>query len=178
MTASAQRSHICCFFTHLCYSPHPDNETRDAFSLLHRLVFVGGWERRFRKRRLAPAAFSVPLPILPTLAPTSTDTTTDYYDVTMQVGQKEIIPGQLTTIWGYNGIFPGPTIVARRDRRVVVRQLNNLPESVSGPFAWRAYTSGLGWFSNWISIGPGAMKPHTRTTRRPPQSGIMTTRST
>jgi len=79
----------------------------------------------------APAAFSVPLPILPTLAPTSTDTTTDYYDVTMQVGQKEIIPGQLTTIWGYNGIFPGPTIVARRDRRVVVRQLNNLQESTS-----------------------------------------------
>jgi spore coat protein A len=78
-----------------------------------------------------PAAFSVPLPILPTLAPTSSDATTDYYDVTMQVGQKEIIPGQLTTIWGYNGMYPGPTIVAKRNRRVVVRQLNNLQESMS-----------------------------------------------
>ena len=112
------------------------------------------------KRRLAPAAFSVPLPILPTLAPTSTDTTTDYYDVTMQVGQKEIIPGQLTTIWGYNGIFPGPTIVARRDRRVVVRQLNNLPESVSvhlhgghTPPASDGLPTDL--------IGPGAMKTYT-----------------
>ena len=91
------------------------------FPLLHRLLFVGGGSVASDRNRSTPADFSVPLPILPTLAPTSTDTTTDYYDVTMQVGQKEIIPGQLTTIWGYNGIFPGPTIVARRDRRVVVR---------------------------------------------------------
>ena len=119
------------------------------------------------RKSLTPAAFSVPLPILPTLAPTSTDTATDYYDVTMQVGQKEIIPGQLTTIWGYNGIFPGPTIVARRDRRVVVRQLNNLPESVSvhlhgghTPPASDGLPTDL--------IGPGATKtsiPEQRTGR-------------
>ncbi|MGI8821676.1 MAG: multicopper oxidase family protein [Chthoniobacterales bacterium] len=78
-----------------------------------------------------PQPFSVPLPIIPTLQPTSTDATTDYYDVTMQVGQKEIIPGALTTIWGYNGMMPGPTIVARSGRRTVVRQVNNLQESVS-----------------------------------------------
>jgi spore coat protein A len=50
-----------------------------------------------------PAAFQVPLPIPPTLTPTSSNETTDFYNITMQVGQKEIIPGVLTTIWGYNG---------------------------------------------------------------------------
>ena len=78
----------------------------------------------------APAAFQVPLPIPPTLTPTSSNTTTDFYNITMQVGQKEIIPGTLTTIWGYNGQFPGPTIRARRGRKTVVRQVNNLQESM------------------------------------------------
>ena len=75
--------------------------------------------------------FTVPLPILPVLAPTSSDATTDYYDITMQVGTKGIIPGKLTTVWGYNGIYPGPTIKARTGRRTVVRQVNNLQESMS-----------------------------------------------
>jgi spore coat protein A, manganese oxidase len=78
-----------------------------------------------------PTAIAVTLPILPVLAPTSSDTTTDYYDITMQVGTKQIIPGKLTTIWGYNGMYPGPTIKARSGRRTVVRQVNNLQESVS-----------------------------------------------
>jgi spore coat protein A len=79
---------------------------------------------------LSPS-FSVPLPILPVLEPTSSDGDADYYDITMQVGTKQIIPGKLTTIWGYNGMYPGPTIKARSGRRTVVRQLNNLQESIS-----------------------------------------------
>ncbi|MGI8480861.1 MAG: multicopper oxidase family protein, partial [Chthoniobacterales bacterium] len=78
-----------------------------------------------------PTTFTIPLPILPVLTPTSSDITTDYYDITMQVATKEIIPGKLTTIWGYNGLYPGPTIKARSGRRVVVRQVNNLQESMS-----------------------------------------------
>ena len=79
----------------------------------------------------APAAFDAPLPILPALAPTSSDATTDYYDITMEVGTKEIRPGKQTTIWGYNGLYPGPTIRARSNRRTVVRQANHLEESMS-----------------------------------------------
>jgi spore coat protein A len=78
-----------------------------------------------------PAAFNSPLPKLPVLAPTSSDATTDYYDMTMQVGVKEILPGKQTTIWGYNGLYPGPTIKARSGRQTVVRQVNNLQESMS-----------------------------------------------
>ncbi len=78
-----------------------------------------------------PAAFDAPLPILPVLVPTSSDATTDYYDITMQVGTKQILPGKPTTIWGYNGMYPGPTIKARSGRTTVVRQSNNLQESMS-----------------------------------------------
>ncbi len=75
--------------------------------------------------------FSVSLPIPQVLSPVSTDATTDYYAMTMRTAQAEIIPGLQTTVWGYNGKFPGPTIKARSGRRVVVRQTNDLSESVS-----------------------------------------------
>ena len=77
------------------------------------------------------APFSRSLAIPPVLSPSSTDQTTDYYNVAMQTSTKQIVGGGLTTIWGYNGIFPGPTIKARRNRRVVVRQTNNLSVNTS-----------------------------------------------
>jgi spore coat protein A len=73
-------------------------------------------------------SYQVPLPIPPTLAPTSTDATTDYYQVTMRAAQAVILPGLSTTIWGYNGLYPGPTLRATKGRRAVVRQANALPE--------------------------------------------------
>ncbi|HEY3367362.1 MAG TPA: multicopper oxidase domain-containing protein [Symbiobacteriaceae bacterium] len=32
-----------------------------------------------------------------------------------------------TTIWGHNGMWPGPTIEARRNRAIKVHWINNLP---------------------------------------------------
>ena len=75
--------------------------------------------------------FTIPLPLPQVLAPSSTDATTDYYQITQQQAQVQIIPGLMTTIWGFNGLYPGPTIKARSGRRVVVHQTNNLPESIS-----------------------------------------------
>jgi spore coat protein A len=49
----------------------------------------------------------------------------------MEQAQLEIIPGTLTTIWGYNGLYPGPTIHARTGRPTVIRQTNQLPEAMS-----------------------------------------------
>src|SRR5205807_7297213 len=57
------------------------------------------------------------------------DAETDYYEVTMRPAALEILPGQRTMIWGFNGEFPGPTIRARSGRRVVVRQTNDLPDA-------------------------------------------------
>jgi spore coat protein A, manganese oxidase len=83
------------------------------------------------------APFQVPLPIAPVLTPTSStgkkggSTGTDFYTITQQPADVQIIPGgPPTRIWGYNGLYPGPTIRAKRGRPVVVRQINNLPDPV------------------------------------------------
>jgi spore coat protein A len=70
--------------------------------------------------------FSIPFSVPPVLTPVSRNETTDFYEIRMRSAQKEIIPGLATTIWGYNGSFPGPTIVARRNRNVAIRQYNDL----------------------------------------------------
>ncbi|WP_020501501.1 multicopper oxidase family protein [Sciscionella marina] len=77
-----------------------------------------------------PTAFTVPLPIPPVLRPTRTDHDTDYYEITQRIGHAQIVPGLRTEVWGYNGIFPGPTIQSRRGRRTVVRHRNELPTPV------------------------------------------------
>lgn len=74
--------------------------------------------------------FQVPLPIPPVLKPVRTDASTDYYEMVQREATAEILPGYRTTIWGYEGIFPGPTIEARSGRQVVVSQRNELPVPV------------------------------------------------
>ncbi|WP_228265998.1 multicopper oxidase family protein [Microlunatus elymi] len=73
-----------------------------------------------------PAPFSVLLPIPPVLKPIRHGNT-DHYQITQQVAKAEILPDLKTEIWGYNGIFPGSTIVSRRGRRTVVEHRNELP---------------------------------------------------
>ncbi len=56
---------------------------------------------------------------------------TDYYRITQQPTQVGLISGVKTTMWGYNGLVPGPTIRSYqnggRPRRVVMQQINRLP---------------------------------------------------
>ncbi|MEV7237608.1 multicopper oxidase domain-containing protein [Streptomyces sp. NPDC051020] len=73
-----------------------------------------------------PAPYRVPLPVPPVLT-AHQDATTDYYEVTQKAATQEILPGHTTAIWGYEGIFPGPTLVSRSGRRTVVRHRNALP---------------------------------------------------
>jgi spore coat protein A len=74
-----------------------------------------------------PAPFSVPFTTPPVLARHSWDDVRDVYRVSMEPTQVEIVPGLPTTMWGYNGHVPGPTIYASRGRRVRARFVNNLP---------------------------------------------------
>ncbi len=74
-----------------------------------------------------PKPFEAALPILPALSPDRSDASTDYYDVTVRAARARILPGHETRIWGYNGTMPGPTIEARRGRRVALRLWNTLP---------------------------------------------------
>ncbi|WP_460532281.1 multicopper oxidase family protein [Flindersiella endophytica] len=74
-----------------------------------------------------PPGFAVPLPVPPVLNPVRRDADTDYYEITQTRAKASLLPGVRTEIWGYNGIFPGPTIVSRRGRTSVVRHRNLLP---------------------------------------------------
>ncbi|MDX6247833.1 MAG: hypothetical protein QOF10_1193 [Kribbellaceae bacterium] len=87
-----------------------------------------------------PKPFQVRLTVPPTLTPVRSTATTDYYQLTMRSAPAQIIPGFATTIFGYNGIHPGPTVYARRGRIVVVRQINALPD-VHPTLGYRCTTS-------------------------------------
>jgi spore coat protein A len=57
----------------------------------------------------------------------SQDATTDHYELTQRTGLVDILPDGPTEVWGYDGIFPGPTIESRSGRRTVVTHRNELP---------------------------------------------------
>lgn len=75
-----------------------------------------------------PPLFTVPFTQPPVLQPVRRDSTTDFYEIVQRPANVEIIPGLPTTVWGYNGLVPGPTIRAARGRETVVRQINALPQ--------------------------------------------------
>ncbi|HET9257156.1 MAG TPA: multicopper oxidase domain-containing protein [Pseudonocardiaceae bacterium] len=75
--------------------------------------------------------FQRPLTVPPVARPVSSTQDADYYRITMRQVDAEIIPGTHTKIWGYDGIFPGPTIKARVGRQVIVEQRNDLPVQTS-----------------------------------------------
>ena len=75
-----------------------------------------------------PTPYTVAFSVPPVLAPVKQTATTDFYELVQREATAEILPGRQTTIWGYNGIAPGPTIKARRGRDIVMRQINALPD--------------------------------------------------
>jgi spore coat protein A len=75
-----------------------------------------------------PPPFSVGFRRPPVLDPVRSDATADYYSLVQMPADVEILPGLQTQIWGYNGISPGPTIMATKGRPTVVRQACALPE--------------------------------------------------
>lgn len=68
------------------------------------------------------------LPIMPKAKPANPYEGKNYYEIVMKEGRhcfhKAFPP---TKIWGYDGIYPGPTIEALRDRPIHVRWINDLP---------------------------------------------------
>ncbi|SDT15425.1 multicopper oxidase family protein [Microlunatus soli] len=74
-----------------------------------------------------PAPYQVPLPIPAIKEPVARRNGVTRYEIIQRTADVEILPGTRTTIMGYDGSFPGPTIRARRGERVVVRHRNRLP---------------------------------------------------
>ncbi|WP_328709057.1 multicopper oxidase family protein [Microbispora hainanensis] len=69
-----------------------------------------------------PARFAVPLPIPATAVPVRPGR----YEVVQRAAEVEIIPGTTTEIWGYDGMFPGPTFDLRAGSPAVIRVRNEL----------------------------------------------------
>jgi spore coat protein A len=82
--------------------------------------------RTLRSTARLPAPFQRPLPILPVLRPDAGG----HYDMTVKQADVEILPGLTTRVWGYNGVFPGPTLELRAERPALLRQHNALPEAI------------------------------------------------
>jgi spore coat protein A, manganese oxidase len=81
------------------------------------------------KRAVAAAAlepFQADLQIPPTLVPVSSTATEDRYELAIRDARAEIVPGTLTPVYAYSGVYPGPTIRARKGRTAVVRTTNRL----------------------------------------------------
>ncbi len=77
-----------------------------------------------RSKAKLPEPFTVPLPVPPVAKPVRAD----YYEITQREAEVEILPGLRTKIWGYDGMFPGPTVISRRGQETVVKHRNELPE--------------------------------------------------
>ena len=75
--------------------------------------------------------FVDPLPIPAILKPTGNSKNAASYKVTMTEFQQQVLPAgyPATTVWGYEGSFPGPTIEARRNKPVAVKWINELPNN-------------------------------------------------
>ncbi|WP_020576948.1 multicopper oxidase family protein [Actinopolymorpha alba] len=74
-----------------------------------------------------PTPFTVPLAVPATAEPTRDGT----YEFVQEPARVEIIPGTRTEIWGYNGVFPGPTFDVRGQQPIKVRVVNKLPVPTS-----------------------------------------------
>jgi spore coat protein A len=78
-----------------------------------------------------PARFRTPLPIPPVAEPRLSSSAGDHIALTQRVADAHLLPDRTTRIWGYDGIFPGPTIRGRRGRPLTVTIRNELPVPTS-----------------------------------------------
>jgi spore coat protein A len=98
-----------------------------ALPLLESGCSLGRPEPRLLTSRIQPPKlFDATLPRIPVLSPVRADPTTDYYELTAKSARVQILPGVTTEVWGYNGIFPGPTFEAHTGRQVVLKLRNAL----------------------------------------------------
>ncbi|MGH3788149.1 MAG: multicopper oxidase domain-containing protein [Pseudonocardiaceae bacterium] len=89
-------------------------------------VVFGLWTWSGAARRASevplPPLFQVPLPVPPVRRPVD-----GVIQITQRVADVEILPGMRTPVFGYDGIFPSPTLETRRGEPVVIRHHNELP---------------------------------------------------
>lgn len=75
-----------------------------------------------------------PLNIPAILKPDKETATDMYYTITAQTGEVQLMPGQKTKTWGYNGPLLGQTVVFKKGKHIHVHLENHLPEVTT--FHW------------------------------------------
>ncbi|MPZ63385.1 MAG: multicopper oxidase domain-containing protein [Propionibacteriales bacterium] len=75
--------------------------------------------------------FERPLAIPPLAESRIDDEGRRVFDLTAAEGTSELLPGEPTTTWGFNGDYLGPTLRAERGEQVVVNVRNELDETTS-----------------------------------------------
>lgn len=101
------------------------------------VVALSGWTPQPRPI-LAPGGMArrTPLPIPPLAEPEIAADGTRVFSLNAQVGQSGIVPAGMTTSWGYNGSFAGPTLHAYEGERIRVVVRNELPRDDDRALAW------------------------------------------
>ncbi|GAA4896424.1 FtsP/CotA-like multicopper oxidase with cupredoxin domain [Stackebrandtia albiflava] len=74
-----------------------------------------------------PERFTTPLRIPPVATPVAPGR----YLMAQREAELEIVPGTRTRVWGYDGVFPGPTFDVRRGEPIAVEVRNELPAPTS-----------------------------------------------
>jgi blue copper oxidase len=93
------------------------------------VVAVIGW--MYTQARIDTAgdiSFDRPLQIPPLLEPDTDRDGRAVFDLQLQQGPTELLPGTETVTWGANGNYLGPTLRASRGDEVAINVANSLPE--------------------------------------------------
>ena len=77
------------------------------------------------------SSFDQPLRIPPLLEPETDSDGRSVFDLQLQQGPAELLPGTETVTWGANGNYLGPTLRASRGADVTVNVANSLPEATT-----------------------------------------------
>ena len=75
----------------------------------------------------AQSVLSIDTPDVPSLLPTIENGVKVFHLIAEPV-KRELIPGRVMNVWGYNGSCPGPTIQVTQGDRVRIIFDNHLPE--------------------------------------------------
>lgn len=78
-----------------------------------------------------PPSFDRALPIPPVKRPTRSGPRGDEIELVLRAGSAQPLPGAVTPILGFDGVWPGPTIVATRGRPTYVTVKNELAEQAN-----------------------------------------------
>jgi spore coat protein A, manganese oxidase len=105
----------------------------------------------------AVTPFAAYLPIPQRLSPTRVDADADYFDIFMREADVQVLPGRKTRMFTYNETFPGPTIVATRNRPSIVTYHNQLAVNTT-IHNHGEYVNGASDGHPDDAIGPGTMK--------------------